>query len=165
MEDFDLEERIARAIDNFESGFNCSQSVFLAYADVLDIELEMAKKMTVSFGGGVGRMREVCGTVSAMAMLAGFRYPVPEITDQEARTRNYAMVQKMAELFKAKYPSIICRELLPPADAAATSPAPSLRTGAYYGRRPCGKYVAEAARIAGRMLKGELETDRGGCTS
>lgn len=160
MEDFDLEERIARAIDNFESGFNCAQSVFLAYADVLDIELEMAKKMTVSFGGGVGRMREVCGTVSAMAMLAGFRYPVLDIADQEARTRNYAMVQKMAGLFKAKYPSIICRELLPPAEAATTSPAPALRTEAYYGRRPCGKYVAEAARIAGRMLKGELETDR-----
>lgn len=157
MKEFDLEERIARAVDNFESGFNCSQSVFLAYADVLDLELELAKKMTVSFGGGVGRMREVCGTVSAMAMLAGFRYPVLETSDQQARTRNYAMVQKMAELFKEKHASIICRNLLPPEDAATTTPTPSLRTGAYYGRRPCGKYVAEAARIAGRMLKGELE--------
>lgn len=157
MKEFDLEERIARAVDNFESGFNCSQSVFLAYADVLDLELELAKKMTVSFGGGVGRMREVCGTISAMAMLAGFRYPVLETSDQQARTRNYAMVQKMAELFKEKHASIICRNLLPPEDAATTTPAPSLRTGAYYGRRPCGKYVAEAARIAGRMLKGELE--------
>lgn len=159
MKEFDLEERITRAVDNFESGFNCSQSVFLAYADLLGLELELAKKMTVSFGGGVGRMREVCGTVSAMAMLAGFRYPVLETSDQEARTRNYAMVQKMAELFREKHASIICRNLLPPQDAAATSPAPSLRTGAYYGRRPCGKYVAEAARIAGRMLKGELEAE------
>lgn len=159
MKEFDLEERITRAVDNFESGFNCSQSVFLAYADLLGLELELAKKMTVSFGGGVGRMREVCGTVSAMAMLAGFRYPVLETSDQGARTRNYAMVQKMAELFREKHASIICRNLLPPQDAAATSPAPSLRTGAYYGRRPCGKYVAEAARIAGRMLKGELEAE------
>lgn len=157
MEDFDLEERVARAVGNFEAGFNCSQSVFLAYADVLELELELAKKVSVSFGGGVGRMREVCGTVSAMAMLAGFRYPVCDPADQEARTRNYAMVQKMADLFKTKYQSVICRNLLPPEDAAATSPAPALRTEGYYGRRPCGKYVAEAARIAGRMLKGELE--------
>ena len=64
--------------------------------------METAKKMSVSFGGGVGRMREVCGTVSAMAMLAGFKYPVQDITDQEARTKNYAMVQKMADIFKEK---------------------------------------------------------------
>lgn len=157
MENFDLEERVSRAVDNFEAGFNCSQSVFLAYADVLELELELAKKMSVSFGGGVGRLREVCGTVSAMAMLAGFRYPVFDTTDHEARTRNYAMVQKMAALFKEKHQSIICRNLLPPEDAATTSPAPQARTQAYYSRRPCGKYVAEAARIAGRMLKGELE--------
>ena len=71
VKDFDLEERVNRAVLNFESGYNCAQSVFLAYADVFDIDLEMATRMSVSFGGGMGRMREVCGTVSAMSMLAG----------------------------------------------------------------------------------------------
>ena len=102
MKDFDIEERVNRAVRNFEAGYNCAQSVFLAYSDVFELEMETAKKMSVSFGGGVGRMREVCGTVSAMAMLAGFKYPVQDITDQEARTKNYAIVQKMADIFKEK---------------------------------------------------------------
>ena len=114
MKDFDLEERVNRAVQNFEAGYNCAQSVFLAYSDIFELDMETAKKMSVSFGGGVGRMREICGTVSAMAMLAGFKYPVQDISDQEARTRNYAMVQKMADMFKEKNGTIICRNLLPP---------------------------------------------------
>lgn len=94
MKSFDIEERVNQAVHNFESGYNCAQSVFLAYSDVFELDLELAKKMSVSFGGGVGRMREVCGTVNAMAMLAGFKYPVFDPQDQEARARNYGMVQK-----------------------------------------------------------------------
>lgn len=85
MKSFDIEERVNQAVHNFESGYNCAQSVFLAYSDVFELDLELAKKMSVSFGGGVGRMREVCGTVNAMAMLAGFKYPVFDPLDQEAR--------------------------------------------------------------------------------
>lgn len=113
--------------------------------------------MSVSFGGGVGRMREVCGTVSAMAMLAGFKYPVLDQQDQEARTKNYAMVQKISDLFKEKHGTIICRSLLPAAEASQTAPQPSARTAEYYAKRPCSKYVEDAARIAGRMLKNELD--------
>ena len=69
MKDFDIEERADRAVHNFMSGYNCAQSVFLAYSDLFDIDIDTAKKMSVSFGGGMGRMREVCGTMSAMAML------------------------------------------------------------------------------------------------
>ena len=157
MKEFDIEERVKIAVQNFESGYNCAQSVFLAYSDVFELNLEMAKKMSVSFGGGVGRMREVCGTVSAMAMLAGFKYPVLDLQDQEARTKNYAMVQKMSDLFKEKHGTIICRSLLPAAEASQTAPQPSARTAEYYAKRPCSKYVEDAARIAGRMLKNELD--------
>ena len=136
MKEFDIEERVKIAVQNFESGYNCAQSVFLAYSDVFELNLEMAKKMSVSFGGGVGRMREVCGTVSAMAMLAGFKYPVLDQQDQEARTKNYAMVQKMSDLFKEKHGTIICRILLPAADARQTAPQPSARTAEYYAKRP-----------------------------
>ena len=156
MKSFDIEERVNQAVHNFESGYNCAQSVFLAYSDVFELDLELAKKMSVSFGGGVGRMREVCGTVNAMAMLAGFKYPVFDPLDQEARARNYGMVQKMAALFKEKHGTIISRSLLPP-EETSTNPSPSARTQQYYAKRPCGKYVKEAARIAGHMLKGELE--------
>ena len=157
MKCFDIEERVNQAVENFETGFNCAQSVFLAYSDVFELDLDMAKKMSVSFGGGMGRMREVCGTVSAMAMLAGFKYPVTDPSDQEARTRNYAMVQKMGDLFKENHETIICRQLLPAAEAASTAPAPSVRTQQFYAKRPCSRYVADAARIAGQMLKGELD--------
>ena len=157
MKEFDIEERVKIAVQNFESGYNCAQSVFLAYSDVFELNLEMAKKMSVSFGGGVGRMREVCGTVSAMAMLAGFKYPVLDQQDQEARTKNYAMVQKMSDLFKEKHGTIICRSLLPAAEASQTAPQPSARTAEYYAKRPCSKYVVDAARIAGRRLKNELD--------
>lgn len=157
MQDFDIEERIEQAVHNFESGFNCAQSVFLAYSDILGIDVETSKMISVSFGGGIGRMREVCGTMSAMAMLAGFKYPVLDPKDQKARTRNYGMVQKMAGLFKEKHNTIICRELLSRKDAASTTPTPSARTQQYYQKRPCCRYVADAARIAGQMLKGELE--------
>ena len=140
--DFDIEERAEQAVRNFEEGYNCAQSVFLAYYDVLGLDFELARNMSVSFGAGVGRMREVCGTVSAMAMLAGFKHPVEDPSDMDARARNYGMVQKMAALFKEQFGTIICRD-----------------TREYYAKRPCGKYIAEAARIAGRMLKGELTDD------
>ncbi len=156
MKDFNIDERVQRAVDNFYDGFNCAQSVFLAYSDVFELDLDTAKKMSVSFGGGMGRMREVCGTVSAMSMLAGFRYPVLDEKDLEARTKNYAIVQKMAALFKEKNDTIICRDLLGKLSKSDT-PAPELRTNAYYATRPCARFVEESARIAGRMLKGELE--------
>ncbi len=157
MKDFDIEERINRAEANFESGYNCAQSVFLAYADLFDLDDELAKKMSVSFGGGIGRMREVCGTVSAMSMLAGFHHPVHEVNDLEQRAVNYGKVQQMACEFKDKFGSIICRDLLPPEDASGTAPKPSERTSAYYQKRPCSKYVCEAAKIAGNMLKNKSE--------
>lgn len=157
MKELDIEERVQIAVQYFESGYNCAQSVFLTYSDVFELDLNMAKKMSVSFGGGVGRMREMCGTVSAMAMLAGFKYPVLDQKDQEARTKNYAMVQKMADLFREKHGSIICRDLLPAAEAYQTAPAPSLRTIEYYAKRSCSRYVEAAVRIAGRMLKNELD--------
>ena len=157
MKDFDIEERVNRAVRNFEAGYNCAQSVFLAYSDVFELDMEMAKKMSVSFGGGVARMREICGTVSAMAMLAGFKYPVLDITDQEARTKNYAMVQKKADMLKEKKGTNISRRLITPKHAATTTTAPAARTQEYYQKRPCGRFVEDSARIAGRMLKGELD--------
>ena len=157
MKDFDVEERVSQAIQHFKSGYNCSQSVFMAYSDLFDLDQELAKMISVSFGGGMGRMREVCGTVSGMALLAGFKYPVPDTSNQEARKKNYAMVQKMAGLFKEKNGSIVCRELLAPADAASTNPSPKARTKEYYKKRPCVALVEDAARIAGNMLKGKLD--------
>ena len=152
MKDFDIEERTDRAVNNFMSGYNCAQSVFLAYADVFDIDWETAKKMSVSFGGGMARLREVCGTVSAMAMLAGFRYPVEDPTDQEARTRNYAIVQKVAGLFKEKHGTIICRELLGLDKDENSSFIPTKRTPQYYKERPCKEFIYDACTIIDKYI-------------
>lgn len=154
MKNFDIEERVQAATELFTEGYNCSQSVFLAYADLFELEPDLSERLSVSFGGGVGRMREVCGTVSAMAMLAGLKHPAKP-SDKQARTKNYAIVQQMAELFKNKHQSLICRNLLSQTEATKIAPEPSDRTVAYYASRPCCKYVADAARIAGRMLKEE----------
>ena len=84
--DFDIEERVQKAVKNFESGYNCAQSVFLAYSDLIGLDWETAKKVSVSLGGGMGRLREICGTVSAMSVLAGFRYSVEDPSDQDGIT-------------------------------------------------------------------------------
>jgi C_GCAxxG_C_C family probable redox protein len=153
MKEFNIEERVEKAKTLFLNGFNCSQAVFLAYSDLFDIDIEMAKSMTVSFGGGVGRMREICGTVSAIAMLAGFKHPVSDPRDITRRTENYSVVQELAEQFKQKHHSLVCRELLPAAEAASNNPVPSSRTPQYYEKRPCLLYVEDAARMAGDMLQ------------
>ncbi|MCC8153962.1 MAG: C-GCAxxG-C-C family protein [Tannerellaceae bacterium] len=156
MKELDVENRIKKAVDNFESGYNCAQAVFLAYADLFNLNKELAATMSVSFGGGIGRMREVCGAVSGMAMIAGFHSPVTEPTNIDQRTLNYSTVQRMADAFKAEYETIICRELLKKKETKTdTNPQPSKRTQEYYSKRPCAKFVATAARIAGEMLKKE----------
>ena len=107
MKEFDVEERVNQSIQYFKSGYNCSQSVFMAYADLFDLDQELAKNISVSFGGGMGRMREVCGTVSGMALLAGFKYPVPDTSNQEARKKNYEAVQNDSWLYDLKYKKYI----------------------------------------------------------
>ena len=139
MKSFDIEECVNQAVHNFESGYNCAQSVFLAYSDVFELDLELAKKMSVSFGGGVGRMREVCGTVNAMAMLAGFKYPVFDPLDQEGACPQLWHGTKKWRLYSRRnIGTIICRSLLPP-EETSTNPAPSARTQQYYAKRPCGE--------------------------
>lgn len=157
MQAFDTEERVTQAVDRFLSGYNCAQSLFLAYADLFGLDEALARDLSVSFGGGLGRMREVCGTVSAMAMLAGLRYPVADPKDQASRTRNYQMVQRLAGQFKEQFGTICCRDLLKQKAPASTDPAPALRTAEYYAKRPCARYVEAAARLTAAMLRETLE--------
>lgn len=146
-----LEERVERARGLFNSGYNCAQAVLLAYNDIVGMDDEAAAVIASSFGGGMGRLREVCGAVSGMSMLASLISPAPDPNDRAARTANYALVQDFAERFRAENGSIVCRELLG-LGVAKESPEPSPRTSEYYSRRPCAEYVASAARIVGRYL-------------
>ena len=145
------EERAARAKEYFNQGYNCAQSVALAFADVTNLDEEMVAKITASFGGGLGRLREVCGAVSGMAFLASFISPCPSADDADAKKANYALVQEFAEQFRQQNGSIVCRSLLG-LDRPKDEPTPSPRTAEYYKKRPCSEYVYDAALIVGKYL-------------
>lgn len=145
------ESRVRQAVENFESGFNCAQSVFAAYSDLFGIDRETALRMASSMGAGIGRMREVCGPISAMALLAGLKEGNADPQDEEAKAHIYGRVREMAECFRQEKGSIICRELLG-LEGAQESPAPSARTPQYYASRPCGGLVECAARILENTL-------------
>ena len=133
-----------RAVDLFVEGYNCAQAVAAAFGDLTGLEEKTAARMASCFGGGMGRMREVCGAVSGMLMVAGILYGYDDPKATTAKRELYAQVQAMAGQFRAEMGSIICRDLLknPPAD-----PNPSPRTAEYYSSRPCARMVATAAKI------------------
>lgn len=158
-----IDERVEKAKRLFkEGGYNCCQAVVLAYNDVFGIEDETAAAMSSGFGGGMGRMREVCGSVSGMVMLAGLIRPATDPTVKDWRTANYALVQEMAGEFKAINGSIVCKELLGLVPMGSSqqipqeSPEPSDRTPEYYKKRPCEELVGISARIVGEKIKSLL---------
>ena len=130
----------------FLDGYNCAQSVFCAFSEDLGLDFDTGLKLSSSFGGGMGRLREVCGAVSSMFMIAGLKYGYTEPANKEVKTEHYARIQKLAEEFKAKNDTIICRELLG-LDVKVDSPIPEDRTAEYYQTRPCQKLVGDAAEI------------------
>ncbi len=153
--EINIEERKEKAVALFKEGYNCSQSVFLAYADVFSVDEELAKKFSAPFGGGMGRLREVCGAVSGMFMLMGFRYPHTNPNDKPSKTETYKAVQRTATAFKDKFGTLICADLLA-IRRAPQDPTPSDRNAEYYAKRPCARFVAEAAGIVGEeLLAGE----------
>ena len=147
------------AAELFVSGYNCAQAITVAFSDVTGLDEAFSAKIASSFGGGMGRMREVCGSVSGMVMLAGLIRPASDPSVKECRTANYALVQEMAGDFKAINGSIVCKELLglvpmgSSSPAPAESPEPSDRTPEYYKKRPCEELVGIAARIVGEKIK------------
>ena len=145
-------DKLAR--EYFKSGYNCAQSVFLAYAQNYGIDKETALKLSSSFGGGMGRLREVCGAVSAMFMIAGLEYGYTEKNNDIAKARHYELIQNLANEFKKKNKSIICRELLG-LEENVSSPVPSERTEQYYKERPCENLIGDACIILDKYLSNQ----------
>ena len=148
-----MEERIEKAVALFKEGYNCSQSVVAAYADMYGFTTEQALKMSASFGGGIGRMRQTCGAACGMFILAGLETGCTEGKDREGKEANYKVVQELAEEFRKRNGSLICAELLGLAKSAPTPATPEARSAEYYKKRPCVKMVEEAARIWGEYLE------------
>ena len=143
-----MSEKSEKAKELFKQGYNCSQAVLGVFCEELGMNFETAMKIASSFGGGMGRMREVCGTVSGMFMAAGLAYSTPDNNKAE----QYRIVQELAKRFKDKNGSIICRELLEGIESS-TSPIPSERTESYYKKRPCIELVGDSVEILEEFMK------------
>ena len=137
-------DRATYAAELFMKDYNCAQAVAVAFSDMIGMSPAVAARMASSFGGGMGRMREVCGAVSGMLMVLGAIYGYDTPGDDKVKMEHYALVQKLAGQFREENGSIICREILknPPSD-----PNPSPRTAEYYAQRPCARMVYTAAKI------------------
>lgn len=158
----ETEDRVEKAIGYFKQGYNCAQSVVLAFADRYGMDESFAAHISGSFGGGIGRMRETCGSACGIFMLAGMEVK-GDYPDRELKKRNYEVVQRLAEDFRAQTGSIICKELLglnqkradgtiPEIKIVAT---PEARTDEYYRKRPCVRMVETAIRVYCNYLEEE----------
>ena len=135
------------ARENFNSGCNCAQSVAVTFCEECGFDRETMMKLSCSFGAGMGRLREVCGAVSGMLLVAGMLYASDDTTDDDAKAQHYERVQELAFKFKEKHGTFICRELLGLDIDGADDPTPSKRTEEYYQTRPCGDFIEDGANI------------------
>ena len=134
-----------KAADLFLGGYNCSQAVLAAFNDLTGLDEQTAIRLASSMGGGIARLREVCGAVSGMLMVAGLLYGPDDPNDKPAKMEHYARIQELAAQFRDQYGSIICRELL--GVKGAEAPIPEDRTPEYYRNRPCTRFVYNAALL------------------
>ena len=148
-----MEERIEKAVSLFKEGYNCSQSVVAAFADMYGFSIEQALKMSASFGGGIGRMRQTCGAACGLFMLAGLETGCTEGKDREGKENNYKMVQALAEEFKKRNGSLVCAELLGLNKEAPTPTTPEARSAEYYKKRPCARLVGDAAYLTAKFIE------------
>ena len=143
-------DRTERAANLFMQGYNCSQSVAIAFSDLTGLDVESSAKLASSFGAGMGCLREGCGAVSGMFLVLGILYGYSDPEDVQGKREHYAAVQQLAEKFRAEAGSIICREIL---KNQAANPTPSLRTEEYYAKRPCARMVMLAASILDSYIR------------
>ena len=143
--------RADRAEELFRQGYNCGQSVFAAFADVLGLTVEEAAKIASPFGAGFGKLREVCGAVSGMTLVTGYLKGYSDPADYESKKEVYALIRKMCAEFEERQGSIICRELLGLKKGEDTA-EPAIRTEEYYQSRPCIGACRTAAEIVEREI-------------
>ena len=146
-----MKTKSEKAVELFHTGYNCAQSVFCAFCEDFGMDFKTGLKLSSSFGGGMGRLREVCGAVSAMFMIAGLKFGYTEPNNDTIKQAHYERIQKLAAEFEEKHKTIICREILG-LPKGKDSPVPSKRTEEYYASRPCEKCIADAARIIEKFI-------------
>ncbi|MBR4187334.1 MAG: C_GCAxxG_C_C family protein [Bacteroidaceae bacterium] len=155
------EDRIQRAVELFMQGYGCCQSVVCAFSDLYGLDEEMALRVSAGFGGGVGRMRMMCGACSALVILAGLERGQTRGEDREGKAACYQLVRQLLETFRQRNGSIICAELLQMngVKAETNTSQPDERNAEYYRVRPCARKVESAARVFAEYLASS-ETSR-----
>ena len=150
-----MERRVAQAVDLFMQGYGCCQSVVCAFSDLYGVDPTLSKRIAAGFGGGVGRMRMMCGAVSGIVMLVGLDCGQTEGSDREGKSACYKVVQELLAQSQAENGSLICAEILglKGHEKAQCSYVASPRTAEYYKTRPCAAKVESAARIFAEYLK------------
>lgn len=141
-----------RAVELFLGGCNCAQASFCAFCDVTGMDERSALRLSSSFGGGMGRMREVCGALSGVFMACGILYGYSEIGNDKLKAEHYALIQEIARRFREKHGTIICRELLSHL-SPDSSPNPTARTEDFYRTRPCAGFIRDAAEILDEIIR------------
>lgn len=170
------DKKAERARQLFKEGYNCTQAVVGAFAGEMGMNFDTAIKLASSFGGGMGRMREVCGAVSGMFIVAGVLYGYSDPKDKEAKDKHYALIQKLAENFKSCNGSIICKNLLTGINLESggialrvkeeekreidSTPVSTPRTAEFYRKRPCDELVWCAANIIHQLIIGDGDPNR-----
>ena len=144
-----MEDKAEKAEELFLSGYNCAQSVFCAFCEDFGIDFEVGLKMTSSMGGGMGRLREVCGAVSSMFLLVGLKRGYIENNNDEIKANHYKLIQDLADEFKNEFGSILCRNLL---GEDRGSYIPDKRTEEYYKTRPCAEFIKYAAKLTEKII-------------
>ena len=155
----ELDERVVRAVDNFMQGYGCCQSVVAAFSDLYGLDETMAKRIAAGFGGGVGRLRMMCGAVSGIVILVGLDCGQTEGSDREGKSACYKVVQELLAQSQSENGSLICAERLglKGHEKAQCSYVASPRTAEYYKTRPCAAKVESAARIFADYLKSKSD--------
>ncbi|MBQ3834383.1 MAG: C_GCAxxG_C_C family protein [Elusimicrobia bacterium] len=133
--------KVEQAQKNFRNGYNCCQSVFAAFCQDFGIDLEIGLKLTSAFGGGMGGLGQVCGTVTAMFMIAGLKYGYTDSQDKMLKMKHYKQIQNLAKDFSDKFGSILCKELLKTNSTVKTEP----------GVRPCERFVLYATEMMEKL--------------
>lgn len=144
-------DKAKKAVELFESGYNCSQAIVLAFEDYLNVDRKTLQSLSSSFGGGISRLREVCGCVSGMAIVMGIIHGDYDVNDNDQKAKHYELIQKLALKFKEKTNSINCAELLNKVKEVE-NPTPEIRSKEYYEKRPCSKYI----KIMAEIIESEL---------
>ena len=149
------EERAKKAHELFESGYNCAQAVAISFSDVIQMDEILISKLISGFGGGFGRMREVCGAVSGGVFVLNALFGDFDIKDNNSKANHYSLIQELLKAFEAECGSYVCRDLLK-LDVRNDSPTPEMRTSQYYRKRPCAELCSISARITSELIISKL---------